>query len=241
MNEDEKRARLIGWLETIFSEVQDLLLDDYIFWQLQGIVGQNPRFKDCSGMFRQWMASAFVQATAVGVRRQAKTGDDSVSLRRFLNEVQRCPSLVSRAQYMSLYQGLEPWRIELGKRDFDHVAGEGAAHIPKALIEQQIQELKQAIHGIEHYVDRRIAHYDRRGLLAQATPTFAELTQALRTLEKTVIQFARFSHGAVHRVAVIGANRAGQRSLIASCLQSLSWRQRKAKLVGFSCGPTERL
>ena len=194
MNEDERRARLIGWLETIFKDVQDLLLDDYVFWQLQEIVSENPRFKDCSGLFGQWMASAFVQATTMGVRRQAKIGDDSVSLRRFLDEVRRYPSLVSRPHYMGLYAESDPWLTELGKRDFDRVAGEGAAHIPETLVQQQIQELTEAVHGIEHYVDRRIAHYDKRGL-AQPTPTFAELTQALKTLEKTVILYWRLLKG----------------------------------------------
>jgi hypothetical protein len=141
------------------------------------------------------MASAFIQATAVGVRRQAKTGDDSVSLRRFLDEVRSYPWLVSRAHYMSLYNGLAPWRIEPGKRDFDRVAGEGAAHIPKELVEQEIRELTETVKGIEHYVDRRIAHYDTRGL-AQPTPTFAELTQALKALEKTVVLYWRLLKGA---------------------------------------------
>lgn len=95
MNESERRVRLIKWLETISNDVQDLLLDDHIFWKLQEVVRENQRFKECSGLFTQWVASAFIQATAVGVRRQAKTGDDSISLRRFLDEVQKYPSLVS--------------------------------------------------------------------------------------------------------------------------------------------------
>jgi hypothetical protein len=185
MNEAERRQRLVGWLEVIFADVQDLLLDDHIFWALQEVVAANPRFKNTPGLFTQWMVSSFIQATAVGVRRQAKGGDDSVSLKRFLLEVQTYPGLVSRAHYISLFANSEAWLREAGERDFDRVAGAGALHLPTAVIAKQLVELETAVKGIEHYVDRRVAHYDQRGL-AQPTPTLAELTESLHTLERLV-------------------------------------------------------
>jgi len=103
MNEKERRDRLVQWLETIFQDVQDLLLDDHLFWELQKVVEANPEFNKASGLFTQWMASSFVQATAVGVRRQAKVDADGISLARFLAEIEKYPALVSRAHYMSLY------------------------------------------------------------------------------------------------------------------------------------------
>lgn len=185
MDETERRARLIQRLEVIFSDVQDLLLDDHIFWELQDIVRNNPKFPEASGLFTQWMASAFVQATAVGVRRQARSDDDSVSLKWFLLEVRKYPSLVSRKHYMSLYEGKETQFIETAQQEFDEVAGEGAPYLSVALVEDHLRELDDAVKDIEHYVDRRIAHYDKRGL-ARPTPTFADLSSALKTLEKLV-------------------------------------------------------
>jgi AbiU2 len=195
MNESERRARLIEWLEIILKEVQDLLLDDHIFWEFQKLVEANPKFKQSPGLFTQWMASSFIQATATGVRRQAKINDESISLARFLAEVERYPNLVSRAHYMSLHDGKESRHVEIGKHDFDTVAGAGAAHLSTDLIRQHIAKLKTAVDGIEHYVDRRIAHYDKRGL-AKPTPTFVELTDALATLEKLVILYWRLLKGA---------------------------------------------
>jgi hypothetical protein len=186
MDKAERRVRLIQRLEIIFNDVQDLLLDDHIFWELQKIVQKNPRFKEAPGLFTQWMASAFVQATAVGVHRQAKASDDIVSLRRFLHEVQKYPWLVSREHYMSFYAGRDTWLIESGQRHFDRLAGEGGLHIPIAVVEEHLHELTQTVGAIEHYVDRRIAHYDKRGL-AQPMPTFADLTASLKTLEEIII------------------------------------------------------
>jgi len=194
MDDTERRTRLIRWLEVIFSDVEDLLLDNHMFWELQEIVRNNRQFAEASGLFTQWMASAFVQATAVGVRRQAKANDNSVSLKRFLIEVQKYPSLVSREHYMSLYEGMEAWLTELGQRDFDRVAGEGSSHLPVTLAEEHLSELDQAVKKIEHYVDKRIAHYDK-GLLACSTPTFADLSNALKTIEKLVVLYWKLLKG----------------------------------------------
>lgn len=149
MDTVQRRNRLIGWLEAIRTDVQDLILDQHLFWELQAIIDANPRFAQEPGLFNQWMASSFVQATAVGVRRQAKSGDDSISLKRFLQEVRKYPSLV-------------------------------------ALLDDQIRRLETAVATIEHYVDRRIAHYDQRGL-ARPVPRFKDLEDALKALEGFVL------------------------------------------------------
>lgn len=195
MDESARRARLIDWLNVIFHDVQDLLLDDHVFWELQDIVSSNPQFSTASGLFTQWMASAFVQATAVGVRRQAKADGDSVSLKRFLLEVQKYPSLVSREYYVSLFEGKHPDLIEAGQSDFDDIAGKGEPHLPSTIVSTHLCKLDSAVKGIEHYVDRRIAHYDERGL-AQPTPTFGDLSTALKTIEQLVILYWQLLKGA---------------------------------------------
>jgi len=195
MDEKERRRRLEDWLEVVKSDVQDLLLDEYLFWQLQEVINTNPSFAKASGLFTQWMASSFIQATAVGVRRQAKAGADSVSLKRFLHEVRDYPALVSRDRYMGLYDDSPEWLREIGKQDFDRLANEGSDHLPRALIEEQLAELDNAVVAIEHYVDRRIAHYDQRGL-ARPTPTFADLSDALKTLERLVLFYWVLLRGA---------------------------------------------
>jgi hypothetical protein len=195
MNETERRNRLLQWLEIIYTDVQDLLLDDYLFWELQDIVAKNSEFRKAHGLFTQWMASSYIQSSAVGVRRQAKLGDDSIALKRFLNEIQHYPWLVSREHYISLYLGKEDWLIDSGQRDFDYVAGTGASELQSTLIDTQIKELRDAVSGIEHYVDRKVAHYDKRGL-AKPTPTFNDLSNALNTIEKIVLLYWRLLKGA---------------------------------------------
>lgn len=186
MDTVQRRNRLIGWLETIRADVQDLLLDQHLFWELQAVIDANPRFAQEPGLFNQWMASSFVQATAVGVRRQAKFGDDSISLRRFLLEVRQCPTLVSREFYLSFFADAAGWLKEIGEHHFDSIAGKDGNELPTALLDQQIRRLEEAVAAIEHYVDRRVAHYDQRGL-ARPVPTFKDLENALKALEELVL------------------------------------------------------
>jgi hypothetical protein len=188
MDEAQRRDRLIQWLEVIFRDLQDLLIKDHIFWKLQDIVRGNPKFKHASGLFTRWMASVFIQSAAAAVRRQAKTNHDTVSLKRFLLEVQKYPGLVSREHYTRFFDGKKAWHIESAQRQFDGVADEGGTHISAALVEQQLRELGDAVQGIEHYVDRRIAHYDKRGL-ARPTPTLGDLSRALNVIEDLVTRY----------------------------------------------------
>ena len=54
------------------------------------------------------------------------------------------------------------------------------------LVDKQLADLEAAAGAIEHYVDRRIAHYDKRDL-ATPVPSFKDLEDALRALETLVI------------------------------------------------------
>lgn len=188
MTIDERKSRLIEWLEIIQKDLQILLHNQHIFRELQKIVEQNPRFAKSSGLFTQWMASNYAQATAVGIRRFAKYNEkdkDSVSLLRFLNEVKNHSDLITRHTHLELYQG-EGAYPHMGQNVFDEVAGEGNDRLPTSLIDRQIDELKKSVHEVEKYVDRRIAHYDRR---EPKIPTFGDLSDALESMEKIVILY----------------------------------------------------
>lgn len=186
MDTVQRRNRLIGWLETIREDVEDLILDQHVFWELQTIIDANARFAQEPGLFNQWMASSFVQATAVGVRRQAKSGDDSISLKRFLQEVRQYPSLVSRDFYLSFFADAADWLKEIGEGHFDSIASKSGSELPTALLDVQIRQLEMAVAAIEHYGDRRIAHYDQRGLV-RPMPTVKDLENALKALEDLVL------------------------------------------------------
>ncbi len=72
ITETERRDRLIKWLEDIYREVQQLLVNEHLFWELQKIVKENDNFKDASGLFTRWIADGFKNSSMIAVRRQVK-------------------------------------------------------------------------------------------------------------------------------------------------------------------------
>jgi hypothetical protein len=195
MTIDQRRLRLIGWLDVITNDVQWLLIDQCIFYELQKIVRQNPRFAESPGLFTRWMASGFAQASALGIRRHVKYKEKrdktNISLLRLLTEVKTYPKLISRQYYLELYKAQNA-PIIIGENDFNALAGVGVNYLPTSLIETHIDELKSAADAVETYVDRRIAHHDRR---ATDIPTFGELSAALATMEKLVLLYVRLLQG----------------------------------------------
>jgi hypothetical protein len=192
---EDRRARLITRLDTIVTELKQLLISDHLFWQLQEIVRSNENFKDQPGLFTRWIAENYSRAAAIGVRRQSKLNKDSISLRGFLDEVKKFPDLISRDHYLSLYAGKEDWHKKMGRDDFDRVAGKGSSTIPISLVDKQIDKIVTSSKSVENYVDRRIAHYDKREP-AKPLPTFDDITTALKAMEEIAILYLRLLKGA---------------------------------------------
>ena len=111
-----------------------------------------------------------------------------------MQEVKKFPELVSRQHYMSLYAGQQELVVKMGARDFDKIAGEGNERLPVALIDQQISDVRTSAQSIEKYADKRVAHFDRRDP-ARPFPTFNELTNAIETLDKTVVLYWKLLKG----------------------------------------------
>jgi hypothetical protein len=194
MTEAERRDRMIRWLDEIKREVEQILVSEYLFWELQKIVIENDKFRDVSGLFTRWIADGFRQSSMMAVRRQVKINDNSISLRGFLEETKKFPEMVSRQHYISLYAGQESYVVQMGEQDFDNVAGAGADRLPANLLAQQIAELSRSAETIEAYADRRVAHFDRREP-ARPFPTFDDLTAAIKVQEKLVILYWRLLKG----------------------------------------------
>jgi hypothetical protein len=186
MTEEERRARLIKWLEEIYREVQQQRINEFIFWELQKIVNENENFRGASGLFTRWMADGFKNSAVIAARRQIKFDKQAISLRGLLEEVKKFPELISRTHYISLFNGKPKQLVAMGQRDFDLVADAGVDCIRLDLVDQQIAELSGSAAKVEEYADRRVAHYDKREP-ARPLPTFDDLSAAIKVQEKLVI------------------------------------------------------
>lgn len=186
MTIDQRRDRAREWLRKIRADVQDLLLDSHVFWEVQEIIRGNPRLSAARNYFFHWLMAAHVEATVIGIRRQVKNARPNISLRRFLGELVKYPEIVSRAHHVSLCTSLNanlPARFH--ERTFDRCAGGGAAHVRPAAVQAEIDRLEQLTTRLEHLADRALAHHDQRGLVGPR-PTFQEIDDCLAFFEDRV-------------------------------------------------------
>jgi hypothetical protein len=189
MIEAERRKRLTEWLDVIYKDVQDVVVDDHVFWEIQEIFRQNSRLAKTPSIFNQWMASAFIQSAALGVRRQADKADTCVSLHRLLLEVKKYPGLVSREYYVSLCANLpEHHAKKMADGTYDRLVGAGLVQPDPEQVQAEIDELLAKTDGIRHYVDRRAAHYDTRGI-QKPIPTFNDLADCLAFFERLIKKY----------------------------------------------------
>ena len=198
MTEEERRKRLIRWLDVIYKDVQDVLLDDHVFWEIQEIFKTNSRLSSTPSIFNQWMASGFIQSAALGVRRQADKDDNCVSLYRFLLELKKFPVLASREYVVGMYSASRlPGHVgeHLANGDYDRLVGPSLSQPNPDQIQTEIDELLTKTDQIRHYVDRRAAHYDQRGV-QKPIPTFNDLTECLILFERLIKKYKILLTGA---------------------------------------------
>lgn len=188
MTAPERRERALKWLDTIVLDVQETIVNHHIFWEVQEIIHNNAELATMQSAFFEWMGSVFAHSAAVAVRRQIKSDHQSISLLRLLEELKKYPAIITREYFVSICADpSDPLSVEYAYDSFDSHAGQGKSHLDPVKIEADIQEIKDKAKVIEHYVDKRIAHYDEGGV--KANPKFSDLDECLRCLEKLLRKY----------------------------------------------------
>ena len=139
------------------------------------------------------MSSNFANSTVLAVRRQVDNDRKSVSLLRFLAELKEFPSLISREYHRTLYHRPEFPDGQAAVIYDDHV-GKGLTELNVDTVQQEIDSLKAAAQRLQHYADRRVAHFDTRGPEGP-TPKFDDLTNCLALIEKLVLRYLMLLKG----------------------------------------------
>ncbi len=154
MTIDERRERAVQRLGTIYRDVQDLILDDHIFWELQDIVRGNRRLAEARSHFKHWTMAAHVESAAIGIRRQIKQDKDSISLRGFLEETKQFPQIVSREYHVSLCTKLsDNLPREFHESTFDRLVGPGRAEVDPTVVQAEIDEFLTVASSITQTAD----------------------------------------------------------------------------------------
>jgi len=202
MTLEQRRNRLTTWFDCIFDNVTEAVIHQHIFWEVQEIIRNNPQLQNASSAFYTWMGASFVHSTVLAVRRQVDRDKNSVSLLRFLLELQKFPDLISRQYHRSLYKRLEHdqqpeysgFADDMANGTYDRHVGKGEDTLVADTLRSEIHSLISASQELHHYADRAVAHYDARGL-ERPIPKFDDLTICLAVLEKLVLRYLMLLKG----------------------------------------------
>ncbi len=131
----------------------------------------------------------YAESQATLLRRLGDNDPDSRSFRRLLLDMQAHSHLLTRERYVGFYlrddgegaDSLEErmW-LQRAHDAFDRMAGTGEAHIPAERLAEHLAALDADLRTVKRFVDRRVAHFDRRS----GDMTWGDLNAAMESIEK---------------------------------------------------------
>ncbi|MFC2173513.1 hypothetical protein ACFLU6_12900 [Acidobacteriota bacterium] len=150
----------------IEKQYANLSYIDNVFWQVHVIISANPDLKK-GGTFQSWLAFCYTRTVGVMLRTFVDKRKDSVSLKSLLEDMKRhSKNVLTRDRFKSLYSSsLTP----LAESCFDDIAGKKNNHIPKRVLQIEIDKLDKAFEDLKDYLNRNIAHLSKHTVKRRPT------------------------------------------------------------------------
>ena len=175
---DPKIDKWYRWLDTIKHEVQTVTLSRHMYREVVSILRANPTLPPSA--FWEFLEIWHSQSAVMGIRRQLKNDQDSVSWIRLLTDISNNAHVLTRQWFCSLYEGSTV--AHLADATFDIFAGPGGPIVRADLIHADIARLKTIGAKAEQYADRIVAHRDLRGVAE--LPTYTEVDAVVSLFEE---------------------------------------------------------
>ncbi len=176
----------------IYNDVVGLFHARHMFGEFIDIVRANPKLQQPNS-FLDWLVGNYVAAVVVGIRRQADRDPRAVSMYRLLDDVARNARIVTREWYVATYvtgRRREDLRFYGAQADmtFDHFATKKGDRLSAAMVRVDQHRIRQTARRIRHYVNRRVAHRDRRRF--GTTLNYRDLNVALDALVELLQRYS---------------------------------------------------
>ncbi len=209
----QKLEKWLEWIEKIHNDIQALVEDANMFWEVQDIIRENPRIQK-PNTFYSYLARTYFSHAAAGIRRQTELQKDSISFVRLLDEIAKNPEVLSLDYFNSLCPhsngpdldqvvgkaGLEAVGIvdtsqlkEIIKMDdFAPYADASGMYVCPQMAKDDKARLESKAKILAEFVDRRIAHWDKRK--PKVVPTFKELDDCIKLIDQTYVKYHFLFH-----------------------------------------------
>ena len=99
----QKLEKWDRWLEAILKEVQNLVLYQFVYRDLQSMIDNNKDLQKPS-LFYDFMFTSYAAWAVMAVRRIAKAQKDSISFIGILKDMEENYQLLTRERFVSLYR-----------------------------------------------------------------------------------------------------------------------------------------
>jgi hypothetical protein len=187
---EDALAKWRDWDERIWTDIKALLWRREIW---TGLVEQlDRRGMPDSGYFKVAWVRMYVESLSAAIRRHAVVDPDSVSLARLIADLERQSAVFTRDLYMTEVWDMsrveddeqwvrDAWRTN-GTEGFDLWAGPGGVHVDPERMSTDLAALHDTTDKVVHFVNRTIAHLDRRGF--DTGLTFGELHAGLDAVKE---------------------------------------------------------
>jgi hypothetical protein len=189
--------KLDSHLDKLLNQMHELRMAQHIYYEVRKIVESNEQILT-SNHFYAWMDHTYTTTMIVGIRRLVDADskqEGSISFITFLSDVRKNPHILSRSTYKDLYKSMHSELPESYQDEqFDRLAGVGVIHVDPAVVDQEIEELKRVTQKLKKYVDKRVAHYDRRS--PPLGPSYKDIDEAFEFLSGLLSRYYQFFRAA---------------------------------------------
>ena len=173
---DDVYEKWIDWLERLKKDVLELHHHRDIWRAMNDVLGTS----EGSETFHDHYARCYVVAAASAVRRLAdpRWGQKSITIARLLHDLGAQRAVMTRDRYVQLFDGNVLDEIRNGApAEFDRLWGDSEGLVRPSILTDLDAVLNETSEQIASWVDRTIAHLDKRG--PASNPTFVELDDAI--------------------------------------------------------------
>lgn len=178
----------IEWANKIQSDLTQIINNKQIYNYFIEIANTNLKhIKKYKGiLFCNFVRECYAAQAAMGIRRHAKIDNDSISLMKLLEQIKKCAKQFT----YDFYLGQHPISgYEWQKQTFQKFS-ENDKFISENMIDKDMGELREISRNVTDFVDRTMAHLDKRSYKQEAT--YDDLEQAIASLNKLACKYITF-------------------------------------------------
>ncbi len=164
------------WFDNIKNQIFNTHHRRQVYLEVMAMVDANPALQVPSA-FYTWMRTVYVYDTTIAVRRLVDRDRRTVSFVKLMDQIADHPEVVTRGRFVARYPRL---LRDAGHRDFERFASPTAKTIHRRVIRRHQRELLATAERLKRFVDKHVAHNDRRPM--RRLPTYAELDDSIDLL-----------------------------------------------------------